>query len=50
VLHVQAEAEAATLRRAAVRDLLSMERMSQADAAAILGLSYQRVQQLAKTE
>lgn len=49
----QAEADekrAAALRRSAIRELLSMDNMSQTDAAAILGLSYQRVQQLAKAE
>ena len=52
-LHAQAEADerrAAELRRSAVRDLLGMENMNQVEAAAILGLSYQRVQQLAKAE
>jgi hypothetical protein len=49
----QAEADekrAAVLRRSAIRELLSMNNMSQTDVAAILGLSYQRVQQLAKAE
>jgi len=44
------EKRAAALRRSAIRELLSMDNMSQTDAAAILGLSYQRVQQLAKAE
>lgn len=43
----EAEERAAALRRAAVRALLTEEHMSQADAGAVLGLSKQRVQQLA---
>lgn len=39
---------AAALRRAAVKTLLSEEHLSQSDAGALLGLSYQRIQQLAK--
>jgi hypothetical protein len=42
-----AEERAAALRRSAVRTLLSDEHMSQAEAGAVLGLSKQRVQQLA---
>ena len=42
-----AEERAAVLRRAAVRALLIDEHMSQAEAGAMLGLSKQRVQQLA---
>ncbi|MCS4276432.1 MULTISPECIES: hypothetical protein [Mycetocola] len=37
------------LRREAVRNLLTEAQLSQSDAGALLGLSYQRVQQLAKT-
>ncbi|MHB1172705.1 MAG: type II toxin-antitoxin system HicA family toxin [Lacisediminihabitans sp.] len=50
-LQTQADADeqrAAALRRAAVKELLSVGRLSQAEAGAVLGLSYQRVQQLAK--
>lgn len=43
----EAEERAAALRRAAVRALLTEEHMSQAEAGAVLGLSKQRVQQLA---
>ncbi|MFP3467121.1 hypothetical protein [Leifsonia sp. SIMBA_070] len=43
----EAAERAAALRRAAVRTLLADEHMSQAEAGAVLGLSKQRVQQLA---
>jgi hypothetical protein len=43
----EAEDRAAALRREAVRTLLSTTHMSQADAGVMLGLSKQRVQQLA---
>jgi hypothetical protein len=43
----EAEERAAALRRAAVRALLTEEHMSQAEAGALLGLSKQRIQQLA---
>lgn len=49
-LRAQADAveeRAAALRRAAVRALLTDEHMSQAEAGALLGLSKQRIQQLA---
>lgn len=44
-----ASARAAVLRREAVRALLSEAHVTQSEAGALLGLSYQRVQQLAKT-
>jgi hypothetical protein len=50
-LHEQAvldEKRAATLRRHAVRELLTSSGLSQRDAALALGLSSQRIQQLAK--
>lgn len=50
-LHARAEADelrAATLRREALRDLLVEQHLTQVDAATILGLSPQRVQQLAR--
>ncbi|MWV58956.1 antitoxin HicB [Rathayibacter sp. VKM Ac-2754] len=43
----EAESRAALLRREAVRGLLSQTHMSQAEAGVVLGLSKQRVQQLA---
>ena len=43
----EAERRAAALRRSAVRTLLRDAHMSQAEAGAVLGLSKQRVQQLA---
>jgi len=51
VLHEQAvvdERRSSTLRRRAVRELLTSSGLSQKDAARVLGLSAQRVQQLAK--
>ncbi|RLP79289.1 hypothetical protein D9V34_15965 [Mycetocola lacteus] len=45
----QSSQRAAALRREAVRNLLTEAQLSQSDAGALLGLSYQRVQQLAKT-
>lgn len=51
VLHEQAVADerrSSTLRRRAVRELLTSSGLSQKDAAQVLGLSAQRVQQLAK--
>ncbi|MDR0593475.1 MAG: hypothetical protein LBG60_09545 [Bifidobacteriaceae bacterium] len=52
-LQRQAEADsrrAAGLRRSAVRSLLGDHRLTQADASALLGISHQRVQQLAKSK
>ncbi|KQQ06399.1 hypothetical protein ASG06_04675 [Rathayibacter sp. Leaf185] len=43
----EAEGRAALLRREAVRGLLTQTHMSQAEAGVVLGLSKQRVQQLA---
>jgi predicted XRE-type DNA-binding protein len=40
---------AAAMRRDVVRTLIGREHLSQADASAILGISYQRVQQLSRT-
>ena len=51
ILHEQAVADerrSSTLRRRAVRELLTSSGLSQKDAARVLGLSAQRVQQLAK--
>lgn len=50
---LQAEADAASkraaeLRRTAVKNLLTEARLTQAEAGRLLGLSYQRIQQLAK--
>lgn len=44
-----AERRAAELRRQSVRTLVGDEGLSQAEAGRVLGLSYQRIQQLAKT-
>ena len=43
-----AQRKAAGLRRAAVRALLEEQHLTQAEAGALLGVSHQRVQQLAK--
>lgn len=40
--------KAGALRRGVVRELLDDEHLTQSDAGALLGLSYQRIQQLAK--